>query len=107
MPKDGLGRTPLHFSAWNGQEVVTKILIDAVDSDKNLVNLHSYKENNFSTPLDYAATYGHENIVKYLLKSSESTNIRIDTVNENGDNAFHQVCSHGHTEIANVLLLKL
>ena len=68
MPKDGLGRTPLHFSAWNGQEVVTKILIDAVDIDKNLVNLHSYKEDNFSTPLDYAATYGHENIVKILLE---------------------------------------
>ena len=59
IPKDGVGRTPLHYSAWNGQEEVSKILINSTnENNKNLVNLHSYKEDNFSTPLDYATKFG-------------------------------------------------
>ena len=36
-PKDGVGRTPLHMSAWEGHVNVTKMLIKAINNN-SLIN---------------------------------------------------------------------
>ena len=67
MPQTAEGRTPLHYSAFYGQEKMTKILLDATGNSSSVITQHSFKEKNFFTPIHEAASSGHKTIVQIFL----------------------------------------
>lgn len=66
MPKTGVGRTPLHLSAKEGFFNITKDLLDAIEDPTN-INPHSYKEDDYFTPLHAAAASQHPQIVELIM----------------------------------------
>ena len=67
MPQDARGMTPLHWSANYGQVEVTKTLLNATGNSSSVITQHSFKENNYYTPIHEAASAGHKTIVQIFL----------------------------------------
>ena len=67
MPRDAVGRTPLHFSAMEGHFNVTKSLLDSVRNSTSLINPHAFNEDKYWTPLHWAASEGNKDIVELIL----------------------------------------
>lgn len=70
MPLTGFGITPLHISARSGFFNITKDLLDTVEDSTN-INPHANKEDDYMTPLHYAAEKQHQQIVELIMDRLE------------------------------------
>ena len=68
MPLDAEGRSPLHYSSYNGHLSATKILLDAIGNNSSYITQHSNEAENYYTLLHYAASRGKTSIVKLFLE---------------------------------------
>ena len=67
MPQDARGQTPLHFSALSGQVEVTKTLLNATGNSSSVITQHSFKENDYYTPIHEAVGREQKTIVQIFL----------------------------------------
>ena len=67
------GNTPLHQSAFKGDEKIVKILLN-YNANSNITNLVFGK-----SPLHYAVEYDHEEVVKLLLKNNANPSLKDKT----------------------------
>ncbi|KAM3075025.1 hypothetical protein ACMFMF_005708 [Clarireedia jacksonii] len=93
-PTGQYGRTLLSFAAGEGNEDITKLLLDIVDPD--------IKDGKVGrTPLVYAAWNGQEAIVKLLLATGQ---VEADWKDEYGRTPLSFAAGNGHTDIVKLLL---
>ena len=61
------------------------------------------KDINGNTPLHYAASYGHMEVIKFLISNSIST---LEITNNDGQNAIYVAATEGHLNIIKYLVEK-
>ena len=90
------GDTALHLAAYNGHVNIIKLFnqLTSLEVDPNLRGLHNY------TPVHYAASNGHEEVVRYLINE---WNCNPDCQTENKNTPLHLSSMNGHTKTVTVL----
>ena len=98
--QDKHGRSVLGYTCINGREKMAKCLLQSSCHDlvKNL------PDENGDIPLNLAAAYGHDVIVKGLIKSLLKDGLPVDVRNKQGCTALILAAKHGHYKCAQVLL---
>ena len=106
------GRTPLYLSAHAGYESIIQLLLDHIGEGraegearaavlKQYVDLPREEgEDEGTTPLMQAATYGHTEALQLLIESRAS----VDLQSADGDTALLLACADGHEQPAKMLL---
>ncbi|RPA89627.1 ankyrin, partial [Choiromyces venosus 120613-1] len=89
------GRTQLCWAAWDGQEVVAKVLLAREDVSPNMPDAEDGL-----TPLCCAAENGHEVVVKTLLVRED---VRTDTPGNLDETPLSVALSGGHNQIVKML----
>ena len=107
---DYLGRTPLHFAAFNGQENIVESLLARgalvnvgrarTDPYHRSIMSQTFHQQFGSTPLHIAAGEGHTDVVELLLKYGAD----LDTTDDLSDKAFIIAAKGGHANVIKVLL---
>ena len=111
----GGGETPLHVAASHGHKDVVELLI-AKGADVNAKTRESRTattdwlfgpaneddEAAFSTPLQWAARYGHKAVAELLIAKGADVNAR----NEKGATPLHTAARYGHKAVAELLIAK-
>ena len=106
--------TPLHFAACYGKiEICQFIIADLNDKNpKNkdgvtpvtplylAANCFGYFDNRGDTPLHLAASMGHLNICKLIIKGVQVKNPE----NNDGDTPLHLAAEHGHLDICKLII---
>ncbi|KAL9026412.1 MAG: hypothetical protein Q9196_004919 [Gyalolechia fulgens] len=107
---DYLGRTPLHFAAFNGQENIVESLLARgalvnvrrarTDPDHKSFLCQTIHQQFGSTPLHIAAGKGHTGVVELLLKHGAD----LDAPDDHGYKAFFTAAKKGHANVIKLLL---
>lgn len=101
--QDDYGRTALSVAAQHGVLALVKTLVEGFvapneeDDVQVYINLRDKSRNR---PLHWAASYGHADVVAYLLDNGAETDVK----NENKDNALHCAVKGGNVECVERLL---
>lgn len=101
--QDDYGRTALSIAAQHGVLAIVKTLVEGFvapneeDDVQVYINLRDKSRNR---PLHWAASYGHADVVAYLLDNGADTDVK----NENKDNALHCAVKGGNVECVERLL---
>ncbi|KAL4218361.1 hypothetical protein ACF0H5_023098 [Mactra antiquata] len=91
------GMCPLHIIAKIGDIPLAKLFLESDIEIKCDINI---KDKGGATPLQFAARYGQEEIVKYLIKKSADQCIKDSC----GRTALHRACERQHLNIAQYLI---
>ena len=92
---------------WNGKEIaacaigktiIVKLLLDATNIDWNKKDCSGW------TPLMYASSNGHIDVINLLISYSEEKNIDFNVANRQGRTALMLACLYGHLEIVKSIL---
>lgn len=89
-----IGATPLHLVLRDGQLEIVRLLLEK-GADVTIVGNYGW------TPLHFAASRGHTDVVQVLL-SEKGVDVKI--VNEHGQTPLHCAAACGHAKIVQVLL---
>eukprot|EP00913_Durusdinium_trenchii_P007026 g6609.t1 len=87
------GRTALHLAAWQGDEEVVEVLLEA-RADTNHPDSHCH------APLHLAADQGHLEVVRSLIQNQADGN----QPNIHGRSPLHAAANQGHLEICHLLV---
>jgi ankyrin repeat protein len=87
--------TPLHYAAICGLHAVAESLVT-----EHLQDVHSQGFNDKSTPMHAAASRGHAEVIRVLLKHGAVATAKTRT----GWTPLHRAADGGHAEVAQVLL---
>lgn len=98
--QDKHGRSVLGYTCINGREKMAKCLLQ--NSCHDLVK--NLPDENGDIPLNLAAAYGHDVIVKGLIKSLQKDGLPVDVRNKQGCTALILAAKNGHYKCAQVLL---
>ena len=91
------GSTPLHASAWIGNEVVVKHILNKMDGRKMSYNP---KDSTEWTPLHWAAFNGHDSICGMIMAKVKRKNPQ----NKLGTTPLHYACLNGHIEVCRLMV---
>lgn len=92
--KDGLGRTPLHIAAEQGDLRIVNVLINAGCKVNEIDFLKGY------TALHYAALYNHNKIIRFLL----SRNANLSIQDTDGNFPLHFSSANGCVDAVKTLI---
>jgi hypothetical protein len=88
------GLTQLHHCVWNGLTSSVERLLSIRNINVNVKSVHG------ATPLHYAASNGHIEIVRLLLQNGAEVNVR----NNRGNTPLHSAAYQGHIDILHLLV---
>ncbi|XP_053382430.1 poly [ADP-ribose] polymerase tankyrase-like [Mercenaria mercenaria] len=94
-----LGLRPLHIVAKVGRVELAKLFLEGCKKSDCDINA---TDKGGATPLHFAARYGHDDMVNYLLENSADM-LRADNC---GRTALHRACEFQHRDIAQTLIDK-
>ena len=92
---------------WNGKEIaacakgktiIVKLLLHSTNIDWNKKDCSGW------TPLMYASSNGHTDVVNLLISYSEEKNIDFNVANRQGRTSLMFACLYGHLEIVKLIL---
>jgi ankyrin repeat protein len=95
--QDCSGRTPLHWAAENGHDMVVRWLLVQDDVKVNI------KDGMNDTPLSDAATKGHDKVVRLLLAWDD---IEVNVKDERNRTPLSYAAIEGHGEVVKLLLAR-
>jgi ankyrin repeat protein len=90
------GQTQLHHCVWNGLTSSVERLLSIRNINVNVKSVHG------ATPLHYAASNGHIEIVRLLLQNGAEVNVR----SINGYTPLHSAAFYGYVDILHLLVEK-
>uniref|UniRef100_A0AC34FJ21 26S proteasome non-ATPase regulatory subunit 10 n=1 Tax=Panagrolaimus sp. ES5 TaxID=591445 RepID=A0AC34FJ21_9BILA len=90
---DDAGWNLIMLASSAGRDQVVKYLLSSVDSDVN------HKNKNGQTPLHYAASKNHPNIVKLLIEN----NADLNQTDKLGAAPLHRASAQGHIDVVKIL----
>ena len=96
--KDKLDRNALIHACLRGRSQLASVFLRAVDYDLN------HKDRHGNTALFYAASSGHEGLVRELVKTLKRYNFETDLPNKWGMTPLLEACRLGHKSCADVLI---
>ena len=85
-----------HLAAYFGLEEILPLV-------SSIVHLTDRRDSNGQTPLSWAATYGHEAVVKLLLARND---VEADSRDENGRSPLSWAAMEGHEAVVKLLLAR-
>src|SRR5699024_10668873 len=94
--KDNVGRTPLSLAAWKGCQNVVELLLKRKSTDVNSVDIEHGQ-----TALSWAASMGHKEVVRLLVRHDPTTSGIKDY---GGRTPLSRAAAGGHTAVIDILL---
>jgi len=95
-------QTPLFYAARNGEDVICKMVIEALKSKEEKENLVCQIDSDHETALHVAARNRQDHVVKLLLENGATK--CINERDADGDTALISACAAGSKEVVQVLL---
>jgi len=94
---DGVGHTWLHIAALENSPEVLRLLLSNHPKTKRVDYINA-ENNQGNTPLHYAATRGHLQVIKVLVEERNPYRANVNAQNNDGGSPLHSAAYNGHKD---------